>query len=80
MAIPVYASQSPEATPNVMAVFRERISRISKVCYDRLFQHILDETIQEVLGRHVGQPFTPEIASQLAAKLTDRMAGFILSL
>lgn len=77
-AIPVYADQSPEVTPCVMAAFRERVSRISEVCHDRLFQRILDETIQEVLGCHVGQPFTPEIASQLAARLTDRMAGFIL--
>jgi hypothetical protein len=77
-AIPVYAEQSTEVTPDVMAAFRERVSRISEVCYDRLLQRILDETIREVLGQHVGQPFTPEIASQLAAELTDRMAGFIL--
>lgn len=74
-SVPIYADQSPEITPAVFDAFKERTSRIFREFrYKRAYGRIIRETVQEVLGPHADQPFTRELADQLAARLAERFA------
>lgn len=72
--VPVFVEQSEINTPEVQAAFYERLQRIMETFYDRAHTQIVDQTLQDVLGAHMGEPFTEELADQLAARLAERIA------
>lgn len=77
-SIPVYADQSSTADRAVVATFRERSIRILRVFrHEQTMKRMMEETFQEVLELYKGQSFTPEIASQLANRLVERLAGHL---
>lgn len=73
-AIPVFAQQSPDSNAAVQSAFCDRLSRIMEVFYDRAGRQIVEQTLQDVLGPDIGQPFTPALAAQLVQRLAERIA------
>lgn len=74
IAVPTFAEQSPTNTPEIQAAFNARLQRILENFYDRAHNQIVEQTFQDVLGGHMGEPFTEELANQLAVRLAERIA------
>jgi hypothetical protein len=76
-AIPSFAAQSPQNCPEVQALFRRRLERLTNYFYERAEQTVIRETVHEILDPASGEPFTQELANRLSARLAERIEPFL---
>ena len=76
--IPIYGEQPTKPDYAFLATLRERSIRILRVFqHEQMMKRMIEESYWEVLALYKGQELPSDIASQMARRLVEKLAGLM---